>query len=109
MARDYVFDQFFLFEDDIPLGEETRRATLPASEYAVLCANGNAAPDGSYKTPVNLDRLLDFIEQSGYVVAGDYFDEILGEFRETDGGRSIVFKMCVSIRRKEQGQGAAAD
>lgn len=109
VSRNYVFDQFFLFEDEISLGRGVRRTILPASEYAVLYSNGNTAPDGTYKTPLNLDKLLDFIEQSGYEVSGDYFDEILGESAARDGGRSVMFKMCIPIKRLGQGQGSSVD
>lgn len=100
LARDYVFDRYYLFEDEIPLGNEAERTVLPASEYAVLYSDGNTAPDGAYKTPRNIDRLLDFIAERGYEVTGDYFDEILGEKAAPDGGRSVWFKMYVPVGRQ---------
>lgn len=108
VARDFVFDQFFVFEDEAAGGDEGDEglpagldyATLPAGEYAVLYSAGSTYPDGTYKTADNICRLLDFIETQGYEVAGDYFDETLGEAAAPDGGRSVFFKMLVPIRRR---------
>lgn len=102
LARNYVFDTYFLFEDDIELeGIGTERDVFPAGEYAVLYSAGSVGDDGSYKTPGNIDTLLQCIEEQGYEVAGDYFDEILGETPAPDGGRAMFFKMCIPIAPKK--------
>lgn len=101
VARNYVFDTYFLFEDDVRLeGLGTTRDVLPAGEYAVLYSSGSVREDGSYKTPDNIDTLLRCIDEQGYEVAGDYFDEILGETPAADGSRAMFFKMYIPIVRR---------
>lgn len=101
LARSYVFDRYFLFEDDVQLeGLGTARDELPAGEYAVLYSAGSVRDDGSYKTPDNIDLLLQCIDEQGYEVAGDYFDEILGETPASDGSRVMFFKMYIPIVRR---------
>lgn len=101
-ARRYVFDTYFLFEDDVRLeGLGTQRAVLPAGEYAVLYSAGSLDDDGTYKTPRNIELLLRCIDEQGYEVAGDYFDEILGETPAPDGSRTMFFKMYIPLRRRE--------
>ena len=98
IARNYVFDTFFLFEDDVRLeGLGTVREIMPAGTYAVLYSAGSLDETGAYKTPRNIDTLLSCIDEQGYEVAGDYFDEILGETPDVDGSRVMFFKMYVPI------------
>ncbi len=52
------------------------------------------------QAPDNIDALLRCVEEQGYEVAGDYFDEILGETPAPDGGRVMFFKMYIPIVRR---------
>lgn len=102
LARKYVFDTYFLFEDDVELeGMGAEHDVFPAGKYAVLYSAGSARDDGTYKTPGNIDALLQYIDEQGYEVVGDYFDEILGETPASDGGRAMFFKMCIPIAPKK--------
>jgi len=95
LARNLFISEAFLFlsESDRELFPRMKTLVAPQGFYLCMYCDGVIYADGTYKELKYLEYLLDAIDQRSYVIAGDYFGEVL-----TDGHWSLSAKRDLHIK-----------
>ncbi len=80
-----------------------RSKTVPSATYLVEYLDGIFTDTGRERETVELARMLNYCDESGLEVAGDYLGEVIA-----DGpaflfeGREMLFRLCLPVRLKGQ-------
>lgn len=94
LSGEFSANEVFLFVD--PDEMETEPEILPASMYCCICS------DDFYTETENAQRMLDYIEEHGLSVCGDYLCEVLVEFPVfRDGPRNMFYKLEIPVDTKK--------
>lgn len=76
---------------------------IPSATYLVEYLDGVLTDNGRERETVELARMLDYCERTGFEVAGDYLGEVIA-----DGpaflfeGREMLFRLCLPVKLKGQ-------
>lgn len=90
LSRNMYSNEVFLFLDDWEYDEGLE--ILPAATYACLCSGDFSEEEE------NVYRLMDYIDDHGYRVAGDYLCEVMVDFPILDSStRNIYYKTQIPI------------
>ena len=101
VRRDYCLASSFVFLDDAALKLADEVEIVPAGTYLTLYKDHYAEPDGRSSEVRGLDELLNFAEQRGFAVVGDYYGEIVAETPAfLYEGREMLFKLQVPVMLK---------
>jgi len=98
ISKKIVYSQAFVFvdADDTQFAAETE--TVPGGRYLTMYCNDLSCDEGILLETVYLRQMLDYIEEQGYQVVGDYVGEVV---LDTDvflySGRDELVKMQVPI------------
>lgn len=101
VKRDFVFEYMYIFVYGDHTGYSGTVDTIPAGQYVSLFSSGQYYADGRFKTLDDINRLLDYIEEHGMEVAGDYIDEIIVETPPfADRRHDMLFKLSIPVRQQ---------
>lgn len=96
--RAFELDASFILLDDEQVAARYAHQEFPAGDYVTMFKRSYS--EGSRNAEiVGLNALLDYIDERGFSVAGDYYGQIIAEtptFHYT--GREMLFKLTVPIR-----------
>jgi DNA-binding transcriptional MerR regulator len=98
-ARNFIVSGAFIFVDaDFSCPGDMRVEDLPGGSFLAVCCDGMSTADGAYRESQYLTRLLDWIEERGYVLAGDYIGEVLAETPAfLYSGRDMMVRLQIPI------------
>ena len=98
VRRDFRLDASFVFLDDETAGMVEGVETLPAGTFLTLYKARYTDEDGLNAEMVGLNEMLDFAEERGFEVAGDYYGEIVAETPAfLYEGREMLFKLQIPV------------
>ena len=101
VKREFVFEYMYVFAYGDLAGYSGTVETIPSGQYVSVFSSGQFYPDGRYKTLDDINRLLDYIDGHGMVVAGDYIDEIIAETPPfADRRHDMLFKLSIPVRQQ---------
>ena len=87
-----------MFLDDETAGMVEGVETLPAGTFLTLYKARYTDEDGLNAEMVGLNEMLDFAEERGFEVAGDYYGEIVAETPAfLYEGREMLFKLQIPV------------
>lgn len=81
--RDFFSDEVFFFVDDQEFNRQCE--TVPAATYVCLCS------DDFTKEEENAQKLLNYICEMGYIIAGDYLCEVIIDFPVLEEEKRHIF------------------
>lgn len=98
VRRDFRLDASFVFLDDETAGMVEGVETLPAGTFLTLYKARYTDENGLNAEMVGLSEMLDFAEERGFEVAGDYYGEIVAETPAfLYEGREMLFKLQIPV------------
>lgn len=98
VRRDFRLDASFVFLDDETAGMVEGVETLPAGTFLTLYKARYTDENGLNAEMVGLSERLDFAEERGFEVAGDYYGEIVAETPAfLYEGREMLFKLQIPV------------
>ncbi len=90
LAGNMYSNEVFLFMDDWE--DDERIETLPAATYVCLCSGDFSEEED------NVRRLVDYVYEHGFGIAGDYLCEVMVDFPILDSSaRNICYKTQIPI------------
>ena len=92
--RDFTLDASFIFVDDEEVARSLHAEECPCGDYLTLFKS-SYSDEGRHNTEVSgLNLLLDYAEERGLTVAGDYYGEIIAETPAFHyEGREMLYKL----------------
>ena len=96
--RDFTLDASFIFIDDEEVARSLHAEECPCGDYLTLF-KPSYSDEGRHNTEVSgLNLLLDYAEERGLTVAGDYYGEIIAETPAFHyEGREMLYKLEVPV------------
>ncbi len=96
--RDFTLDASFIFVDDEEVARSLHAEECPCGDYLTLF-KPSYSDEGRHNTEVSgLNLLLDYAEERGLTVAGDYYGEIIAETPAFHyEGREMLYKLEVPV------------
>lgn len=94
ISGDFFSNEVFLFVS--PDEKHMKPEMLPASMYCCICS------DDFYAETDNARKMLDYIDEHGLIICGDYLCEVLVEFPVfKDGPRNMFYKLEIPVATKK--------
>lgn len=94
ISGDFFSNEVFLFVS--PDEKHMKPEMLPASMYCCICS------DDFYAETDNARKMLDYIDEHGLIICGDYLCEVLVEFPVfQDGPRNMFYKLEIPVATKK--------
>lgn len=94
ISGNFFANEVFLFVS--PDEKHMKPETLPASMYCCICS------DDFYAETDNAHKMLNYIEEHGLSICGDYLCEVLVEFPVfQDGPRNMFYKLEIPVNTKK--------
>ncbi|MEG0503531.1 MAG: MerR family DNA-binding protein, partial [Raoultibacter sp.] len=98
IKRNFQLKHAFVFVDDCALELVKEVKTIPSGKYLTLYKDHYTETDGSNAELIGLREILDFAEEHGFVIADDYYGEIVAETPAfLYEGREMLFKLQVRV------------
>lgn len=102
LERNFTLDASFIIVDDEMVARKFKAGTVPSGEYLTLYkrsySDGDPAGRKHNAEIDGLSTILDYADEHGYAVAGDYYGEIIAETPAFHfEGREMLFKLEVPI------------
>lgn len=96
--RAFVLDASFILIQDDEVARSLDADVVPAGDYLTLYKESYAA-EGKHNAEIDgLNTLLNYAEQHGFAVAGDYYGEIIAETPAFHcDGREMLFKLEMPV------------
>ena len=97
-CRNFTFDASFIFIDDGEVARSLHAEECPCGDYLTLY-RPSYSDEGKRNTEVSgLNALLDYVEERGLTVAGDYYGEIIAETPAFHyEGSEMLYKLEVPV------------
>lgn len=97
-SRTFDLDASFIFIDEEQLAKRYSTETMPEGDYVTLYKR-SYSENGSNAEIAGLNALLDYIDERGFKIAGDYYGIIVAETPVFHyEGREMLFRLAIPVK-----------